>query len=153
MNFISLMAQMTGTSASDTSTQNPMSMIIMMAALFGVMYFVMIRPQKKKQKEEQNMRDSIQVGDEITTIGGIMGRVVTVKEDSLIIETGADRNKMKITRWAVSTNNTANEKLEAERQAAKEAAEAEKQKKMEEAAENSKKNRKKSKKKDDTFDA
>ena len=76
-------------------------MIVMMAALFAVMYFVMIRPQKKKQKEEQNMRDSIQVGDEITTIGGIMGRVVTVKEDSIIIETGADRNKMKITRCAV----------------------------------------------------
>lgn len=154
MNFISLLAQMGGTgAASGTSTQqNPMSMIIMMAALFGIMYFVMIRPQKKKQKEEQNMRDSIQVGDEITTIGGIMGRVVTVKDDSLIIETGADRNKMKITRWAVSTNNTANEKLEAERQAAKEAAEAEKKAKMEEAAENSKAKRRKSKKKDDTFD-
>ena len=155
MNFISLLAQ-AGGAASGTGAagqQNPMSMIIMMVALFGVMYFVMIRPQKKKQKEEQNMRDNIQIGDEITTIGGIMGRVVTVKEDSLIIETGADRNKMKITRWAVSQNNTANEKLEAERQAAKEAAEAEKQKKMEEAAENSKKNRKKSKKKDDTFDS
>lgn len=114
----------------------------------------MIRPQKKKQKEEQNMRDSIQVGDEITTIGGIMGRVVTVKEDSIIIETGADRNKMKITRWAVSTNNTATEKAEAERQAAKEAAEAEKKKKMDEAVENSKASRKKSKKKkDDTFDS
>lgn len=155
MNFISLLAQMgtTATSASGTNQQGSMSMIIMMVALFAIMYFVMIRPQKKKQKEEQNMRDSIQVGDEITTIGGIMGRVVTVKEDSLIIETGADRNKMKITKWAVSTNNTANEKAEAERQAAKEAAEAEKKAKMEEAAENSKKNRKKSKKKDDTFDA
>ena len=106
-------------------------MIIMMVALFAVMYFMMIRPQKKRQKEEQTMRDNIQVGDEITTIGGIIGRVVTVKDDSLIIETGADRNKMKIARWAVSTNNTANEKLEAERQAAKEAAEAEKQKKGE----------------------
>ncbi len=154
MNFISLLAQAGGAAAgaSGTAQQNPMSMVIMMVALFGVMYFVMIRPQKKKQKEEQTMRDSIQVGDEITTIGGIMGRVVTVKDDSLIIETGADRNKMKITRWAVSTNNTANEKLEAERQAAKEAAEAEKKAKMEEAAENSKAKRKKSKKKDDTFD-
>ena len=128
-------------------------MIIMMAALFGVMYFMMIRPQKKKQKEEQAMRDNIQIGDEITTIGGIMGRVVTVKEDSLIIETGADRNKMKITRWAVSANNTANEKAEAERQAAKEAAEAAKKAKMEEAADASKAKRKKTKKKDDTFDA
>ena len=94
---------------------SPIGLIIMMVALFAIMYFMMIRPQKKKQKEEQSMRDNIQVGDEITTIGGIMGRVVTVKEDSLIIETGADRNKMKIARWAVSANNTANEKAEAER--------------------------------------
>ncbi|MBQ6466594.1 MAG: preprotein translocase subunit YajC [Clostridia bacterium] len=129
------------------------SMLVLMGALFAVMYFVMIRPQKKKQQEEQNMRDNIQVGDEVTTIGGIMGRVVTVKEDSLVIETGADRNKMKIARWAISQNNTANEKAEAERQAAKEAAEAEKQKKLEDAAEESKAKRKKSKKnKDDTFD-
>ncbi|MBR2868474.1 MAG: preprotein translocase subunit YajC [Clostridia bacterium] len=127
-------------------------MIIMLVAMMGLMYFMMIRPQKKKQKEEQNMRDNIQIGDEITTIGGIMGRVVTVKEDSLIIETGADRNKMKITKWAVSANNTANEKAEAERQAAREAAEAEKKAKMEEAADKSKARRKKTKKKDDTFD-
>ena len=152
MNFISLMAQM-GAATGANGQQNPMSMVIMMAALFGVMYFVMIRPQKKKQKEEQAMRDNIQIGDEITTIGGIMGRVVTVKEDSLIIETGADRNKMKITRWAVSANNTANEKAEAERQAAREAAEAAKKAKMEEAADASKARRKKTKKKDDTFDA
>ncbi|MGN0546647.1 MAG: preprotein translocase subunit YajC [Acutalibacteraceae bacterium] len=154
MDFISLFASTASSGASGTAQQgNPFSMIIMMVALFAIMYFVMIRPQKKKQKEEQQMRDNIQIGDEITTIGGIMGRVVTVKEDSLIIETGADRNKMKIARWAVSTNNTANEKMEAERKAAKEAAEAEKQKKIEEAAENSKAKRKKTKKKkDDTFD-
>ena len=122
-------------SANGASQRSSMSMIILIVAMFGVMYFVMIRPQKKKQQQEQEMRDSIQVGDEITTIGGIMGRVVTVKEDSIVIETGADRNKMKITRWAVSTNNTAVEKAEAEKAAAKEAAEAEKNKKIEEAAE------------------
>ena len=81
-----------------------------------------------------------------------MGRVITVKDDSLIIETGADRNKMKITRWAVSTNNTANEKMEAERKAAQEAAEAEKQKRMEEAVAAGKAKRKKTKKNDDMFD-
>ena len=128
-------------------------MLLIMGGLILVMYLTTVRPQKKRQKEEQQMRDNIQVGDEITTIGGIMGRVVTTKEDSLIIETGADRNKMKIARWAVQTNNTANEKLEAERAAAKEAAEAEKKAKFEEAADKSKSKRKKSKKKDDTFDA
>ena len=148
MNYLTLLAAQAAGKGSNWT------MILMMVGVFVIMYFLMIRPQKKKQKEEQNMRDSIQVGDEITTIGGIMGRVVTVKEDSIIIETGADRNKMKITRWAVSTNNTATEKAEAERQAAKEAAEAEKKKKMDEAVENSKASRKKSKKKkDDTFDS
>lgn len=106
-------------------------MILMMAAIFAVMYFLMIRPQKKKQKEEQAMRDNLQIGDEITTIGGIVGKIVTVKDDTLIIETGADRNRMKITRWAISQNNTANEKLAAERAAAKEAAEKEKAARME----------------------
>ena len=105
---------------------NSWTTIALMAALFGVMYFVMIRPQKKKQKEEQQMRDAIQIGDEITTIGGICGRVVTVKEDSLVIETGADRTKMKITRWAIQTNNTAEDRLQAERAAQAAAKEAEK---------------------------
>lgn len=117
-----------GTATTGTSTW---STILLMVALFAIMYFVMIRPQKKKQKEEQEMRDSIQIGDEITTIGGICGRVVTVKEDSLVIETGADRNKMKITRWAIQTNNTADDRLKAEREAqaaAKEAEKAEKSK-------------------------
>lgn len=143
MNMIPLAAA--GTQAAG----NPTTMILMLVAMFALMYFVMIRPQKKKQKEEQAMRDNIQIGDEITTIGGIMGRVVTVKDDSLIIETGADRSKMKIARWAVGTNNTANEKMEAERQAAKEAAEAEKLAKMEESKKKSEAARKKSKKRDD----
>ncbi len=156
MNSI-LLNMLGGQAAQNSTTANGtgggIGMIIMMVALFAIMYFMMIRPQKKRQKEEQTMRDNIQVGDEITTIGGIIGRVVTVKDDALIIETGADRNKMKIARWAVSTNNTANEKIEAERQAAKEAAEAEKQKKIEDAAAEGNAKRKKTKKnKDDTFD-
>ena len=106
-------------------------MWVYLIAMIAIMYFIMIRPQRKKQKEEQTMRDNIQIGDEITTIGGIMGKVVTVKEDSLVIETGADRNKTKIARWAVGTNNTANEKLAAEREAAKAAQEKEKEARLE----------------------
>ena len=117
--------------------------------MFAMLYFLMIRPENKRKKEAQNLRDSLTVGDEITTIGGIVGRVVTVKDDSLIIETGAERNRIKIMRWAISTNNTANEKLEAERAAAKEAQEAEKAAKMEEAKAKSKASRKKSKKNKD----
>lgn len=122
-----------------------MSSILMFVLLFALMYFIMIRPQKKKQKEEQAMRDNLQIGDEITTIGGIIGRIVTVKDDSLIIETGADRNHMKITRWAVSQNNTANEKLAAERAAAKEAADKERAARMEAKGKTDKKKKKEEK--------
>lgn len=100
-----------------------MTMIIMLVAMFALMYFLMIRPQKKRQKEEQQMRDNIQVGDEVVTIGGICGRIVTIKEDAFVIETGADRCKIKMLKGAIQTNVTANEKLEAERAAAREAAE------------------------------
>ena len=100
-----------------------MSMILMMVGIFALMYFFTIRPQKKRQKEEQEMRNAVEVGDEITTIGGICGKVVIVKEQHLIIETGADRNRMQITRWAVQQNNTATERIQAEREAAKAAAE------------------------------
>lgn len=148
--FSTVLNLASGTAANGANAgKSQISLIVMMVLLFAVMYFVMIRPQKKKQKEEQQMRDSIEVGDEITTIGGIVGRVVTVKDDSLIIETGAERNRIKIMRWAISTNNTANEKLEAERAAAKEAQEAEKAAKMEEAKAKSKASRKKSKKNKD----
>lgn len=102
-----------------TEKNSSLAMILPFVAMFALMYFLMIRPQKKQQKKDQEMRDNTQVGDEVTTIGGIMGRVVTVKEDALIIETGADRNKMKIARWAIQVNNTATEKLQAEREAMK----------------------------------
>ncbi len=83
--------------------------IIMLVVMFALMYFIMIRPQKKRQKEEQRMRDDVRVGDQITTIGGIMGRVVTVREDSLVIETGADRNKITVKKWALQANETVHE--------------------------------------------
>ncbi len=99
------------------------SFIFVMIGMFALMYFMTIRPQKKRQKEEQEMRNAVDVGDEITTIGGICGKVVIVKEDSLVIETSVDRTKMTITRWSVQQNNSANERLAAQRAAAKEAAE------------------------------
>lgn len=98
------------------------SYIILMVVLLGVMYFMMIRPQKKRQKEEQEMRSSLEIGDEIITIGGIVGKVVTIREEDLVIETGADRTKMKIQRWAVNTNVTKTEQHRKEVETAKEAA-------------------------------
>lgn len=118
-------------------------MLLIFGGMMALMYFMMIRPQKKKQKEEQAMRDNLQIGDEVTTIGGIIGKIVTVKDDSLIIETGADRNHMKITRWAISQNNTANEKLAAERAAAKEAADKERAARMEAKGKTEKKKKEK----------
>lgn len=114
------------------------SMILLMVAMFAIMYFVMIRPQKKRQKEEQAMRDSTEIGDEITTIGGICGRVVTVKENHIIIETSSDRTKMQITKTAIGINNTATEKLQAERAAAKEAADKARAEKKEKKSKKSK---------------
>ncbi len=129
----------------DNNTGNKNSTLVtllLMVGLFALMYFTSIRPQKKRQKEEQQLRENLQIGDEITTIGGIMGRIVTIKEDSIIIETGADRVKMRVMRWAVQTNNTATEKLQAEREAAKKAAEEAKQARIQEAKEKNKKGKK-----------
>ena len=77
--------------------------ILMLVLLFAVMYFLMIRPQKKKDKQIQDMRKSLQVGDEIITIGGICGKIVKTKEESFIIQVGADKVKFEMMRWAVSS--------------------------------------------------
>lgn len=81
-------------------------MFLPIVAMFVLMYFIMIRPQRKKQKEEEKMRNNIQIGDEILTIGGFYGRVVSIKEDALVIESSSDHTKQKIARWAVQQNLT-----------------------------------------------
>ena len=78
----------------------------MLVVMFVILYFFMIRPQKKKQKEEEKMRNDIQIGDEIMTIGGFYGRVISVKEDSLVIESLVDKTKQKIIRTAIQQNLT-----------------------------------------------
>ena len=98
------------------------SMLIAMVAVFALMYFMMIRPQKKRQKEEQEMRSSVEIGDEIITIGGIVGKVVTIREEDIVIETGADRTKIKFQRWAINTNKTKMEQRQKEYEAARKAA-------------------------------
>ena len=94
---------------------------IMLVVMFGVMYFMMIRPENKRKKEAEQMRSALKVGDKITTIGGIMGKVVDVKEEKFVIETGADQVRIEFAKWALSTNETAAEAAKAE---AKKAAEA-----------------------------
>ena len=82
------------------------SSIIMMALIIVVFWFFIIRPQRKKDKETAKMRSELQVSDEIVTIGGIIGIIVSMKEDSLVIETGSDRSKVRLARWAISGKNT-----------------------------------------------
>ena len=78
--------------------------IIMIVLLFAVFYFFLIRPENKKKKQLQQMRSSLQVGDQITTIGGMVGKVVSIKDDMITFETGEDRVRLQIMRWAISTN-------------------------------------------------
>ncbi len=87
-------------------------MILLYGAIIAAIYFFLIRPNSKKKKEEAQMRNSLEIGDEITTIGGIMGRIVAIKddEDAIIIETGSDRVKMKFKKWCISTVDTVKEK-------------------------------------------
>lgn len=80
--------------------------ILIYVVLFGGLYFLMIRPQRKKRNEEAKMRENLQVGDEIVTIGGINGRVISLKEDTMVIESQVDRSKMTVARWALQTNLT-----------------------------------------------
>lgn len=76
--------------------------IIYFAAIIAIFYFLLIRPQKKQQKRMQQMLDALQVNDDIVTIGGIIGKVVSIKEDDVVIETSADRNKIKFQKSAIS---------------------------------------------------
>lgn len=99
----------TGTSGDASGMGGQMWIIILVyVAIFAGIYFFMIRPQSKRKKQEQAMRNNLEIGDEITTIGGIMGRVISIKEetDSIVIETAADRNKIQLKRWAISTVDT-----------------------------------------------
>ena len=79
------------------------SMIIMLVLMFAIMYFMMIRPENKRKKKAQEMRDSLKKGDVITSIGGIVGKIAHVNKDTIIIETSEDRVRMELTKWAVSS--------------------------------------------------
>lgn len=102
------------------TAENPMgglmqpSMILMVVAMIAIFYFFMIRPENKRKKEAEELRNSISNGDRITTIGGIVGTVVSVKDDKLVIETSADQVRIELCKWAVSTNDTADERAKAE---------------------------------------
>ena len=98
--------------AESTQTANGMGSLIslgMLVLFIVIMYFLMIRPQRKQQKAEAKMRSELQIGDEIITIGGIYGRIVSLKDDSIVIESSGDRSKLQVTRTAVAQNLTVHE--------------------------------------------
>ncbi len=110
------------------------SMIIMLVVMIGVFYFLMIRPENKRKKEAENMRSNVKTGDKITTIGGIVGTVVNVKEDKIVVETGADQVRIEFAKWAISSNDTATAAAqEAAKKKAEEKAKAKAAKKAEKA--------------------
>ena len=84
------------------NTTSSTGQIVMLVALFAIMYFLLIRPQKKQEKQVREMRSALKVGDDIVTIGGICGKIVRVKDNRLTIQVGADKTKFDIEKWAVS---------------------------------------------------
>ena len=83
------------------------SLLLPFVVMLALLYFMMIRPENKRKKEADAMRSSLKKGDQITTIGGIVGKIVHVTDDNIVIETSDDRVRMELAKWAVSTNNSA----------------------------------------------
>ena len=111
MNYLTKFLQLAETTASTTAANGEnaggwaaiLVNILHLALIIVVFYFLLIRPQKKRQKEEQQMRNNLRVGDELVTIGGICGRVVNLKDDTVTIESGADRTKIVFQKSAIQT--------------------------------------------------
>ena len=96
--------------AATTGVGGGMPMILMIVIMFAVFYFFVIRPENKKKKKAEEMRNSLSLGDEIITIGGMIGKIVQITEDTITFETGEDRVRIQIKKWAISTT----AKMEAE---------------------------------------
>ena len=122
-------------STTNTPSGDPtggLSTIIMLLAMVAIFYFMLIRPENKRKKEAEQMRSAVKVGDKVTTIGGILGKVVHVSDEKFVLETGADQVRIEFTKWALSTNESAAERAKEEAKKAEEAkAKAKAQKKAE----------------------
>lgn len=86
-----------------TTTESYISLFFTLALMLVMLYFMIYRPQKKQEKKDAAMRSSLEIGDQVTTIGGIIGRVVAIKDDIFVLETGADRVKIRFTKNAISS--------------------------------------------------
>ena len=86
-----------------TTTESYISLFFTLALMLVLLYFMIYRPQKKQEKKDAAMRSSLEIGDQVTTIGGVLGRVVAIKDDTFVLETGADRVKIRFTKNAISS--------------------------------------------------
>ncbi|MBR7122617.1 MAG: preprotein translocase subunit YajC [Oscillospiraceae bacterium] len=110
------------TETADTANSGQLfSTILMLVAMVAVFYFMLIRPENKRKKEAEQLRSNMKVGDVVTTIGGIVGTVVNIKDDKFVMETGADQVRIEFQKWALSTNETATAKAKEEAAKAAEA--------------------------------
>lgn len=114
--FFAMNAFAEGEAATDATAQQAaggslVTFVLPLILMFVLLYFMAIRPQKKKEQEAKAMQDGIQIGDEIVTAGGIVGMVVRIGDDNVVIETGGERNKLRIKKWAIAENTSANERI------------------------------------------
>lgn len=96
----------TGSADGASTTGSLFSMLATFGVMIVLFYVLLIRPENKRKKQVNEMRAGLAVGDQITTIGGVVGKIVSIKDDVIVIETGADRVRMELARWAVSTKGT-----------------------------------------------
>ncbi len=101
--FINTLAGSNASSAMSLVSLLPLILIIV------VFYFLLIRPQRKKDKQDAIMRKNLQVGDEVVTAGGVVGIVFSIKDDTVVVETGGDRSKIRVKKWAIAQNLTVHE--------------------------------------------
>ncbi len=112
MNFSEfLTTAASNTTGADGGWGSLITLILPLGLMVLFFYFFLIRPEKKRNKEMQDMLNNIQVADEVITNGGIIGRVVSVKEDTILMETGSDRTKIRVLKTCIAKNNTVHEKV------------------------------------------
>ena len=115
MNFMTFLAEATATTGDEASAgglASILTMILPLGLMVLIFYFFIIRPEKKRTKETESMLNNIQVADEVITNGGIIGRVLSVQKDTVLIETGSDRTKIRVVKSAIAKNNTQHEAME-----------------------------------------
>ena len=120
LNFLEDVVGTTGTGA-EAASGSMLTPILMMVIMVAIFYFILIRPENKRKKEAQKMREAVKVGDKVVTIGGIVGTVVNVKDERFVMETSADQVRIEFEKWALSTNETADAKAKEEAAKAQEA--------------------------------